>query len=162
MRSSSHAGHILAIAVALCLTDSDARAKDAAPPPSQKTATAVAGERYTGGSVKRFFLGDTYRDLWTTPVTVPVLKLGEYAGGLTPTKAHKGNQTLSLRFKNPKGLEYSFRLIDKYKINTPKGWEKSIIGSVGRDQISAQHPAGTSSNSRPMFEATCHRDSCMR
>jgi hypothetical protein len=143
MRSRSHAGHILVVAVALCLTNSGASAKEPAPPPSQKTATAVAGEHYTGGGVKRFFLGDTYRDLWTTPVTVPVLKLGAYAGGLTPTKTHKGNQTLSLRFKNPKGLEFSFRLIDKYKINTPKGWENSIVASVGRDQISAQHPAGT-------------------
>jgi hypothetical protein len=103
----------------------------------------VAGASYSGGGVKRFFLGDTYRDLWTTPITVPVLHLDEYAGGLRPTKIHKGNQTKSLRFKNPKGLEFSFRLIDKYRINTPKGWEKSIVGSLGRDQISAQHPAGS-------------------
>lgn len=107
-----------------------------------KTKTVAAGERYQAGTVKRFFMGATYRDLWTKPVTVPVIDLQSYAGGLRVTKLGKGNQTKSLRFKNPAGLEYTFRLVDKYKVTPPQGWENSVVGNVGRDQISAQHPAG--------------------
>ena len=126
----------------LALLCADVAQAGKAPPPAQKTATVVAGKRYESGSVKRFFMGDTYRDLWTTPVTVPVLDLHAFAGGLKVTKEAKGNQTKSLRFKNPAGLAYTFRLVDKYKVAAPQGWEKSLVGGMARDQISAQHPAG--------------------
>ena len=56
------------------------------PPPKvgDKTATVSAGTRYQGGGLRRFFLGDTYRDLWVTPITVPVLDISTYAGGFPP------------------------------------------------------------------------------
>jgi len=108
----------------------------------QKTATVVAGSHYQGGSAKRFFMGDTYRDLWTTPIRVPVLDLETYAGGIHATEAKQGNQTKSLRFKDEDGLAYAFRLVDKYKVAAPEGWEHSLVGGMARDQISAQHPAG--------------------
>ena len=73
---------------------------DKTPSTASRTATVVAGKRYQAGTLKRFFMGATYRDLWTTPVTVPVLDLHSYAGGLRVTKPGKGNQTKSLRFKN--------------------------------------------------------------
>ena len=40
----------------------------------------VPGEIYKAGSFHRFLLGDNYRDLWTTPVKVPVLDLGGFHG----------------------------------------------------------------------------------
>ena len=49
--------------------------------------TVAAGTRYQAGGFKRFLLGNTYRDEWTTPVRVPVLDLTRFAGGLTPTKS---------------------------------------------------------------------------
>jgi hypothetical protein len=129
------------ISIALALLCANAARADKVAP-SAKTATVAAGARYDGSGVKRFFMGDTYRDLWKMPITVPVLDLHAYAGGLKPTKISKGNQTKSLRFKNPAGLEYAFRLVDKYKINAPEGWENTIMGGMARDQVSAQHPAG--------------------
>lgn len=114
------------------------------PPPKvgDKTATVVAGTRYQGGGLRRFLLGDTYRDLWSTPITVPVLDISSYAGGLTPTKLGGGNQTKSVRFLDRKGSEYVFRLVDKDNLSVPEGFEGSIIQSISRDQISAHHPAG--------------------
>jgi hypothetical protein len=112
------------------------------PPPKvgDKTATVAAGTRYQGGGLRRFFLGDTYRDLWATPITVPVLNISTYAGGLRPTKMGGGAQTKSVRFLDARGSEYVFRLVDKDNQSVPEGFEGSIIESISRDQVSAHHP----------------------
>ena len=112
------------------------------PPPGTPTVTVAAGARYQGGGLRRFLLGDTYRDLWATPIKVPVLDLRTHAGGLRPTKAGSGNQTRSLRFENPEGSEFVFRLVDKDGLSLPEGFEGSIIETITRDQVSAHHPAG--------------------
>ncbi len=62
-----------------------------------RTEQVAAGPQYRAGAVKRALLGRSYRELWTTPATVPVLDLATFAGGLTPTETGGGNQTLSLR-----------------------------------------------------------------
>ena len=115
------------------------------PPPKvgDKTATVSAGTRYQGGGLRRFILGDTYRDLWVTPITVPVLDIGTYAGGLKPTKLGGGNQTKSVRFLDARGSEYVFRLVDKDNLSVPEGFEGSIVQSISRDQISAHHPSAS-------------------
>ena len=48
-----------------------------APPRVKSTdsVTIAASPRYASTGFKRFFLGDTYRDLWTTPIRVPVLSM---------------------------------------------------------------------------------------
>ena len=103
---------------------------------------AVAGKHYQAGGLKRFFLGPTYRDLWAAEITVPVLDLRSFAGGLKPTEIGGGKQTRSLRFLAPDGSDYVFRLVDKDKQEVPKGWKGTVIESVARDQVSAHHPAG--------------------
>jgi hypothetical protein len=102
---------------------------------------ATAGSRYGAGGIVRFILGDTHRDLWTTPIRVPVLDLRRFAGGLTPTKTGGGNQTRSLRFVSSDGTEYVFRLVDKDNASVPAGFEQTIVHSIARDQVSAHHPA---------------------
>ena len=52
------------------------------PPSSAESVTVVPGAIYRTGSLGRFFYGDHYRDLWTAPLTVPVLSLDQYAGGV--------------------------------------------------------------------------------
>src|SRR5262249_14242958 len=56
---------------------------EAAPPPSVRT--VVIGPQYQAGGVHRFLWGADYRDLYATPVELPVLDMRSYAGGLTPT-----------------------------------------------------------------------------
>ena len=41
-------------------------------------------------------LGREYRSLWVTPITVPVLDLRTFAGGLRPVLKGGGQQTKSL------------------------------------------------------------------
>ncbi len=103
--------------------------------------TVTAGARYEAGSLRRFLLGSTYREEWTTPVRVPVIDLARFAGGLTPTKAGGGNTTRNLRFDAGDGQEYVFRLVDKDNVPLPDGFEGTVVEAIGRDQVSANHPA---------------------
>ena len=75
-----------------------------------ESVTVVAGKQFARGGFYRWVFGDNYRDLWTTPIRVPVLHLHAYANGLHPTKEGGGNQTKSLRLENDEGVEYVFRL----------------------------------------------------
>ena len=112
------------------------------PAPGTATATIAAGTRYQAGWLRRFFLGDTYRDLWTVPIEIPVLDLSSFAGGLTPTKTGGGNQTRSLRFEDSLGNEFVFRMVDKAGLAVSAGYEHTIVEGMTRDQVSAHHPAG--------------------
>jgi len=131
------------LTLALALDAGRAAAQVNPPPlPGTPTATVAAGTRYQGGSFRRFFLGDTYRDLWSIPITVPVLDLRTFAGGLTPTKIGGSAQTTSLRFEASNGDEFVFRPVDKDGLNLPAGYGHTIVESLARDQVSALHPAG--------------------
>src|SRR5690349_7684664 len=77
------------------------------PAPAQNGApdsvTLIPGLRYRASGLHRFLFGATYRDLWTTKITVPVLRLGDSTGGLTPTEKGGGRQTQALRFTSGDG-----------------------------------------------------------
>lgn len=103
----------------------------------------VPGARYAAGSVHRLLMGDGYRDLWTHPVTVPVLDLHAFAGGLTPLRSHVGSQTTSLRFRGADGREYQFRSVDKHPVMVlPEELRATIAGRVIQDGVSSTHPVG--------------------
>ena len=112
----------------------------------------VAGAHYKAGGLKRWLLGSNYRDLWTTPVRVPVLNLRTFAGGLRPVKESGGNQTKSLRLITPNGNEYVFRMVDKDKTQAPKWLEGSIVDKIFHDQVSTSHP-GAALVAAPILEA---------
>jgi hypothetical protein len=78
-----------------------------------RVVTVTAGEQYAAGPLHRALLGEHYRDLWTTPVQVPLLDLETYAGGLTPEELGGGLQTRSLKLKSVDGREFAFRPVDK-------------------------------------------------
>ncbi|HEY0037799.1 MAG TPA: hypothetical protein VGB66_13980, partial [Longimicrobium sp.] len=83
-----------------------------APAAAQDT-TVVAGPRYGAGPFHRALWGGAYRDLWTTPVRVPVLNPDTFAGGLRVLEAGGGLATESLRMRGADGREYTFRSVDK-------------------------------------------------
>ena len=105
--------------------------------------TVQAGAVYAAGGLHRFFFGDNYRDQWTTPIRVPVLDLGSFDGGITPTKVGGGRQTKSLRMVTPDSSEYVFRPVFKAQTILPDQYKGTIIWKIFRDQASASHPAGT-------------------
>lgn len=103
--------------------------------------SVIPGERYGAGWFHRLLLGSHWRDLWTQSFDVPVLDLGSFAGGLTPTKEGQGRETRSLRFLGMDGTEYKFRSIDKDPRNAlPPDLQESIAADVLQDQISSSNP----------------------
>jgi len=103
----------------------------------------AAGPRYGAGAIHRFLFGADYRDLWTTPVRVPLIDLASFGGGLTPTTAGGGKQTKSLRFRGADGREYGFRSIDKDPGNVlPPDLQGTFVEGLVRDQTSSAFPFG--------------------
>ncbi len=102
----------------------------------------IPGDDFKAGSFHRFLLGDNYRDEWTTPIKVPVLNLRTFHGGLKPLKTGGGQQTISLRFETPDGLEYVFRSVKKRFSTLSDQYKGTILWYIVGDEGSASHPLG--------------------
>ena len=107
---------------------------------SRDSVVVVANGRYDAGNVHRFFMGDTYRDIWEQPITVPVLDLERFAGGLKPTEEGGGMQTRSLRFESADGRTWTFRPLTKDKLSVIAGWEGTPVMALFRDGLSGSFP----------------------
>lgn len=114
--------------------------------------TVLAGPQYGAGSLHRFFLGSRYRELWTQPLSVPLLDLSAAGGGLTPTTVGGGFQTKSLRFDGADGFRYGFRSVDKDPAVLPPELTGTIVEDIVKDQTSSQHPAAPGVTA-PLMEA---------
>lgn len=107
------------------------------------SATVIPGGEYAAGRLRQFLVGEHYRDLWTTPVRVPVLNLSAFAGGLTPIRQGGGRQTMSLRLKARDGRQFVFRTVAKDQRNTlSEALRKTPIADIFQDQASSMNPAG--------------------
>ena len=110
--------------------------------PLPDSALVIPGPEYEAGWLHNVFFGKHYRDLWTTPIRVPVLDLATFAGGLTPIEQGGGFQTKSLRLKGNDGRLYAFRSVNKDpKKVLPAELQVTFAADVFQDQISSAHPA---------------------
>jgi hypothetical protein len=113
----------------------------AVPAPAE-SATVVPGPEYRAGFFTRVLVGNGYRDLWTTPIRVPVLDMDHFAGGLTPVKTGAtGGQTWSLHVLGGDGNEYVLRSLDKHVKLAPEV-SSGTVAWLLRDQISAGFATG--------------------
>lgn len=131
--------------IALAVAGSTLAGQTPAGTPRARTDSAVVvpGAGYRAGSLGRLVFGTHYRDLWTAPLTVPLLHLEQYAGGLRPLARGGSMQTKSLRFKGADGREYVFRSIDKDPSRSlPPELRGTYANRIVRDLISAEHPGG--------------------
>jgi hypothetical protein len=118
------------------------------PPPQwsadSTTVRVAAGPQYARGAVWRFFWGRHYRDIWATPVTVPVVHLATVIPDtLTPMRAGGSYQTHSLRLCAASGREFVLRSVDKdASAALPAGWIRGLLGGLMRDQTSVGQPYG--------------------
>ena len=104
-KRAAHAPVALMSLLLAALLPADGRAQEV---------TVVPGPDYDASGFARFWLGDGWRSLWLTPVRVPVLDLGSFAGGLTPERQGGGNQSITLHMVDADGVGWIFRSIDKY------------------------------------------------
>jgi hypothetical protein len=109
----------------------------------QARVTQAAGARYKASGLHRFLFGREYRSLWSTPVSVPVLDLRSFAGGLKPVSKGGGQQTKSLLLAAGDGRQFFFRSVDKDPSATlPPELRATVAGDVVRDQTSSALPTG--------------------
>ncbi|MEO1253622.1 MAG: BamA/TamA family outer membrane protein, partial [Bacteroidota bacterium] len=110
---------------------------------SDSSVTVVASKKYQGKAGKHAWLGENYREVWSTPVEVDVIDLSVEKGGLEVIKKGGGMQTKSLRLKAKDEREYVLRSIEKYPENAiPAALKKTFAQDIVEDQISASHPYG--------------------
>lgn len=133
------------IAAALALTGLPrAATAQVGPPPGVDvdSVTVVAGARYGVSGIVRSLAGGGYRDLWTTPIRVPVVRLSDIGGGLTPVRLGGGVTTRTLHLDGADTRRYVFRSVDKSPSDLLEDLGGSIVEGVIQDQMSSFHPSG--------------------
>ncbi|NGM71899.1 BamA/TamA family outer membrane protein [Sphingobacterium sp. SGL-16] len=110
---------------------------------SDSTTAIIASEYDNVGAFHRFWLGDSYRKLYNTPVKMRVVNLATEKGGLQVVKLGGGMQTQSLRLEDPSGRQWVLRSIQKFpERSLPQALRKTIAKDIVQDQISIAHPFG--------------------
>lgn len=124
----------------LLATLAAAPAAAAQDPPETRVVTV--GPEYKAGGLRQFWLGAGYRDLWTTPVRLPVLDLQREAGGLKPVRQVGQNQSVGLAMTGADGRSYTFRSLHKEADRMlPQELRGTVVGDMLRDLTSGTHPA---------------------
>ncbi|MBK7867738.1 MAG: hypothetical protein IPJ75_12605 [Ignavibacteriales bacterium] len=108
--------------------------------PQQQDTVIIAGGEYQAGGFHRTMLGDLWRNVWATPIKIPVLNLKTFADGLVPEKGG-GMQTKTLHFKGADGQTWKFRSLNKFpKPTLPDDIKNTLVADFIQDQISTSHP----------------------
>lgn len=127
---------LLAVVAALVVLPAAVRAQ------ADTTIVVTPGAEYAAGGLKRTLLGNGYRDLWTTPIRVPILNLDSFAGGLRATRRGGGEQTLVLHLQATSGAEYVFRSVNKDpNLADEPALRDTPISALVRDQVSSLQPS---------------------
>lgn len=93
------------------------------------------------GGVHRWFFGKNYRKEWATAVKLPVIRISEIYGGLTPEKEGGGMQSKSLRLKDKSGKEWVIRSVEKTPDKLlPEALRETFAVDWLDDALSGQHP----------------------
>lgn len=102
---------------------------------------AVAPEYNQVGAFHRFWLGESYRKIWATPVKMRIIDLQKEKGGLKIVKLGGGMQTRSLRLVDPTGKEWALRTVQKYpERGLAPNLRETIAKDIAQDQVSTNHP----------------------
>lgn len=110
--------------------------------PAGDSLEVIAGAQYHAGAIHRMLLGSHYREIWTTPIRVPVLRVEQYAGGLRAFREGGGAQTRTLHLRSASGHQFVFRSTAKVVRVLPNFLHGSLLGRVLQDGISRAHPGG--------------------
>ncbi|WP_162150098.1 metallophosphoesterase [Saccharicrinis fermentans] len=109
----------------------------------QKDTIVAANPAFKANKRKQFWLGKQYRNMWTTPVNVPVFNLEKELGGLKPIKKGGGMSSNSLRMEADDGKQYILRSIKKdYTKLVDEKYRSLKAMNIMKDLNSASHPYG--------------------
>lgn len=119
--------------------------------PHTVMASVYEPEETQKGEIYESIWGDRYRQLYGTPVEVPVVELDTLYGGLKVVRTGGGHQTRSLRLEDSLGRDYNLRALEKSAVqflqtvaykDTPiqSELENSIAEDIIKDFYTSSHP----------------------
>ena len=109
-------------------------------PPTTDSVTIVPGPDYGASALYRALMGSGHRELWTTPIRVPVADLDRWGGGLVASRRGGGTTTRTLHLDGGDGRRYVFRSVDKTPRELLEDLEGTPIAAIVQDQVSSFHP----------------------
>ena len=113
------------------------------PEKGDTTHLVVPGGRFKANLLHRWIYGSNYRQLWTTPIEVPVLDLDSVGGGLSPLRTGGAGQSISLHFVGEDGRRYTVRSLDKDSSKRlMEELRHTVVEDVIQDLVSAHLPTG--------------------
>lgn len=93
------------------------------------------------GKLHRTIFGENYRAEWGMDTKVPLIKISEIYGGLTPLQRGGGMQSYSLRLEDKQGREWVIRSVNKNAVSVlPEALRETFAYEVIDDFLSGQHP----------------------
>ena len=138
---------VIATAVALVTVPLRSEGQAGGGPPADSAVSALVtvtpGPDYQAGPLGRAVLGSGWREVWVTPVRVPIFDIGTFGGGLTIDKQGGKFQSVTLHLTETDGWrEYRFRSVDKSPMrNLPAPLQGTVVGAYLKDQVSTLFPA---------------------
>ncbi|MDE1192505.1 MAG: BamA/TamA family outer membrane protein [Arachidicoccus sp.] len=104
--------------------------------------TAVAHGAYKNVSgIHKFLFGKNYREEWSMPAKLPVIRVSAINGGLKPEQLGGGYQSTSLRMIDANGNEYALRSVEKSPdLIVPVAFQGTFVKEWLEDATSSQHP----------------------
>ncbi|WP_153801252.1 BamA/TamA family outer membrane protein [Foetidibacter luteolus] len=92
-------------------------------------------------SFHRTLFGENFRKEWAATTRLPVIRISELYGGLTPIQRGGGMQTKSLRLVDKNGKEWVIRSVEKNPdALLPEELQETFARDVLDDAMSSQHP----------------------
>ncbi len=143
--NASRSGSAALLFVMLLTASTEAGASLRKVPPEQLTGRAAAvvvpGGDYASDPAKKLVLGANWRELWATPIEVPVLDLARFAGGLNPSGQNDDQLSRSLIFRGANRRAYLFVPIDKEPSRQiPPKLRDTAAETVIQDSVSSLNP----------------------
>jgi hypothetical protein len=91
--------------------------------------------------IHRWLFGKNYREEWAVPTKLPIIKLSEFHGGLSPIKQGGGMESKSLRLEEKNGVEWVLRSVEKTPDKLlPENLQGTFAVDWIGDEFSGQHP----------------------
>jgi len=108
---------------------------------SEANKTIILGEEFNAGWLHKSLFGSQWRDLWTTPISIPILDLNSFQGGLTPRFYGQNFESPFLKFIGNDERYWKFTPINKDILELlPDALQITFVENILEDQVSSVNP----------------------
>ncbi|HET54918.1 MAG TPA: hypothetical protein ENN33_06845 [Ignavibacteria bacterium] len=108
---------------------------------SEANKTIILGEEFNVGWLHKSLFGSQWRNLWTTPISIPILDLNTFQGGLTPQFDGQNSESPFLKFIGNDERYWKFTPINKDFFELlPDALQITFVNNILEDQVSSVNP----------------------